>query len=84
MTSFHHEFNPIKAGSSRIILRCKILEVGNDAVIDGEEQTAALNPLQDPYGEEGAFANQHPQARLRQSQVLKVAGKIFTDYSELI
>lgn len=67
MTSFHHEFNPIKAGSSRIIIRCKILEAGNDAITDGEEQTAALNRLEDPYREVGAFANQHPEARLLQS-----------------
>lgn len=84
-TSFHQGFiiqsRQVLPGSS---LRCKILQVGNDAVIDGEEQTAALKPLQDPYWEEGAFAKQHPEGRLLRSRVLKVAGKIFTDYSELI
>lgn len=65
-------------------MRCKVFKVGNDIITDAEGQTAALNPLQGPYGEEGAFTNQHLEAKLLQSQVLKVAGKILTDYSELI
>lgn len=41
--SFHREFSQIKGGSSRIIIKCKILEAGDIAVIDGEEQAGALN-----------------------------------------
>lgn len=78
MMSFHHEFNPVKAGSFRMILRCKILQV---MMLFLMRKKRLKIPLKTLIGKRVPLPT---STRLLQSQVLKVAGKIFPDYSEFI